>query len=109
MALDPITTTNQESRMKTITIYTTPACSQCNMTKRWLETRNIPYSVVDATADENVADSIRSLAASDGNTGKVQMPYVQYSTGDPETDFHWFGFIPAHREKYATTITQEAA
>jgi glutaredoxin len=79
------------------------------MTKRWLETRNIPYAVVDATADENVADSIRSLAASDGNTGKVQMPYVQYSTGDAETDFHWFGFIPAHLEKYATTITQEAA
>jgi len=79
------------------------------MTKRWLESRNIPYTVVDATADDNVADSIRSLAASDGNTGKVQMPYVQYSTGNPETDFYWFGFIPANLEKYATTITQEAA
>jgi hypothetical protein len=79
------------------------------MTKRWLESRHIPYKTVDATADDNVADSIRSLAATDGNTGKVQMPYVQFSTGNPETDFYWFGFIPAHLEKYATTINQEAA
>lgn len=95
--------------MTTITIYTTPACRQCTFTKKWLDNRGIPYSVVDATADDNVADSIRAIAADDGHTGKVQMPYVQYSTGDPETDFHWFGFHPDNLDKYATTITQKAA
>jgi glutaredoxin len=79
------------------------------MTKTWLDKRGIPFDVVDATADEQTGDAIRAIAAGDGIEGKVTMPYVQYSTGDPETDFHWFGFIPANLEKYATTITQEAA
>jgi len=80
------------------------------MTKKWLTGRGIPFDVVDATEDDTTADSIRAIAAADGIDGKVTMPFVQYSTGDPETDFHWFGFIPDWLEKYATTIpNQEAA
>ena len=92
-----------------ITVYTTPACRQCNMTKKWLSSKDIPFETVDATADESVADAIRAIAAEDGVTGKVTMPYVQYSTGDPETDFHWFGFIPDNLDRYATTITNQKA
>jgi len=79
------------------------------MTKTWLTKKGIPFETIDATADENVADSIRAIAEADGMTGRPTMPYVQYSAGDPETDFHWFGFIPANLEKYATTITEQKA
>ena len=95
--------------MKSITVYTTPACRQCNMTKSWLTNRDIPFTVIDATADENTADAIRAIAAADGMDGRPTMPYVQYSTGDPETDFHWFGFIPDNLDRYATTLLQKAA
>lgn len=79
------------------------------MTKSWLTNRDIPFTVIDATADENTADAIRAIAAGDGIDGKVTMPYVQYSTGDPETDFHWFGFIPDNLDRYATTIIETKA
>jgi glutaredoxin-like protein NrdH len=91
-----------------VTVYTTPACRQCNMTKNWLTKKGIPFDVVDATADENTADAIRAIAAGDGIDGKVTMPYVQVSTGDPETDLHWFGFIPANLEKYTITELKAA-
>lgn len=79
------------------------------MTKSWLNKKGIPFTVIDATADDNIADSIRAIAAADGMDGRPTMPYVQYSTGDPETDFHWFGFIPDNLDRYATTLLQKAA
>ena len=79
------------------------------MTKTWLTNRDIPFEVIDATADENIADAIRAIAAADGLDGRPTMPYVQYSTGDPETDFHWFGFIPDNLDRYATTILETKA
>lgn len=77
------------------------------MTKSWLTKKGIPFDVVDATADDQTGDAIRAIAAGDGIEGKVTMPYVQVSTGDPEADLHWFGFIPANLEKY--TLEKAAA
>ena len=92
-----------------ITVYTLPACSQCNMTKAWLKKNNVPFEVVDAMQDEKAADSIRFIAEADGIDGRPTMPFVQYSSGDPETDFHWFGFIPDNLEKYAKPLAAVAA
>ena len=92
----------------TITLYTLPVCRQCNMTKNWLTKHGIPFEVVDATQDDKTADAIRAIAEADGIAGKPTMPYVQYSTGDPETDFHWFGFIPDFLEKYAKPLAAAA-
>jgi len=70
------------------------------MTKKWLDDRGIEYTTIDANADEKTADSIRAIAAADGQA-KAVMPYVQVSNGDPETDLHWFGFLPDNLAKYA--------
>jgi glutaredoxin-like protein NrdH len=32
-----------------VTVYTTPNCVQCNATKKHLDRRGIPYTVVDLT------------------------------------------------------------
>ena len=77
------------------------------MTKTWLTKKGVQFEVVDATEDEQTADAIRAIAAQDGIEGRPTMPYVQVSTGDPETDLHWFGFIPANLEKY--TLEKAAA
>jgi glutaredoxin-like protein NrdH len=95
--------------MKKITVYTLPACRQCNMTKNWLTKEGVPFEVVDVMQDEKTADAIRIIALADGIEGKPTMPYVQYSSGDPETDFHWFGFIPDNLEKYAKPLAAVAA
>jgi glutaredoxin len=89
-----------------ITLYTTSPCSQCSLTKRWLDSRGIPYTALDANSDPATADAIRAVAEADGVI--PNMPYVQVSNGDPETDLHWFGFIPDNLEKYTTT-KEEAA
>ncbi|WOH20747.1 glutaredoxin domain-containing protein [Paenarthrobacter sp. GOM3] len=83
-----------------ITVYTTNPCSQCRLTKRWLEARSIPHQVKDANESEETAAAIRAIAEADGV--KPNMPYVVVSNGDPETDLHWFGFIPSNLEKYTT-------
>jgi hypothetical protein len=70
------------------------------MTKKWLDDRGIEYTAVDANADEKTADSIRSIAEDEGV--RAEMPFVQISNGDPETDIHWFGLKPDFLEKYAT-------
>lgn len=83
-----------------ITVYTTTPCSQCRLTKKWLDDRDIDYTPIDANTDEATANAIRAIAEADGV--KPNMPLVQISNGDPETDLHWFGFIPANLNKYAT-------
>jgi glutaredoxin-like protein NrdH len=83
-----------------ITVYTTNPCSQCRLTKKWLDDRSIPHEVKDANESEETAAAIRAQAEADGV--KPNMPYVVVSTGDPEMDLHWFGFIPANLEKYTT-------
>lgn len=93
--------------MKKITVYTTNPCSQCRLTKKWLDDREIPYATEDANASAETADAIRAIAEADGI--KPNMPFVQISNGDPETDLHWFGFIPDNLEKYATSTERKAA
>lgn len=83
-----------------ITVYTTNPCSQCRLTKKWLEDRGILHQVKDANESEETAAAIRAQAEADGV--KPNMPYVVVSSGDPETDLHWFGFIPDNLEKYTT-------
>jgi len=90
-------------KTRTITVYTTPGCVQCTPTKRWLDKKHIPYREVDITLPEHEADAkaIKEL-------GFTQAPVVIVSTGDPETDLMWSGFIPDNLTKYAHT-TREAA
>ena len=64
-----------------ITVYTKPACVQCNATKKALDRAGLEYDLVDISADEEARDYVMAL-------GYVQAPGVE-ANGE-----HWSGFRP---------------
>lgn len=65
----------------TITVYTKPACVQCNATYRALDKAGIDYDVVDISQDPEARDYVMAL-------GYLQAPVVVAD------DSHWSGFRP---------------
>ncbi|MGO1570911.1 MAG: glutaredoxin family protein [Canibacter sp.] len=66
----------------TITIYTTPNCGQCNLTKKLLETAGVQYTPVDLTQDEAAHKYVTD------ELGYTQAPIVVTDND------HWSGFRP---------------
>ncbi|MBY0441626.1 MAG: redoxin NrdH [Mycobacteriaceae bacterium] len=64
-----------------ITVYTKPACVQCNATYKELDKRGISYQKVDITLDVEARDYVMAL-------GYLQAPVV-VAGGE-----HWSGFRP---------------
>lgn len=64
-----------------ITLYTKPACVQCNATKKALDRAGLEYETVDITLDDDARDYVMAL-------GYVQAPVVE-AQGE-----HWSGFRP---------------
>ena len=64
-----------------ITVYTKPACVQCNATYKALDKAGLPYEVVDITEDSEARDYVMGL-------GYLQAPVVVAG------DDHWSGFRP---------------
>ena len=64
-----------------ITLYTKPACVQCNATKKALDRAGLEYSTVDISLDDEARDYVLAL-------GYVQAPVVE-ANGE-----HWSGFRP---------------
>ena len=64
-----------------ITLYTKPACVQCNATKKALDRAGLEYTSVDVTLDDDARDYVMAL-------GYVQAPVVE-ANGE-----HWSGFRP---------------
>ena len=64
-----------------ITVYTKPACVQCNATFRALDSRGVEYRTVDLSKDPNAIDVVKAM-------GYMQAPVVV-----TEND-HWSGFRP---------------
>ncbi|KGF20792.1 MULTISPECIES: glutaredoxin-like protein NrdH [Micrococcaceae] len=64
-----------------VTVYTKPACVQCNATYRALDKKGIEYDVVDMSQDADALERVRSM-------GFMQAPVVV-----TETD-SWAGFRP---------------
>ncbi|MGP5220682.1 glutaredoxin-like protein NrdH [Arthrobacter rhombi] len=77
--------------MKTVTVYSKPACVQCNATYRALDKNGINYRKVDVTQDDEALERIRAL-------GYMQAPVVLTSDND-----HWSGFRPDKIDELATT------
>jgi glutaredoxin-like protein NrdH len=46
------------------TIYTKPACVQCDMTKRYLDKAGVEYNTVDITQDPSALDMILGMGFS---------------------------------------------
>ena len=67
--------------MDPITVYTKPACVQCNATFRALERQGIGYTAIDISEDQEAREYVLSL-------GYLQAPVV-VAGGD-----HWSGFRP---------------
>ncbi|GAB3171922.1 redoxin NrdH [Myceligenerans halotolerans] len=64
-----------------VTVYSKPACVQCDATYRALDRKGIEYSVVDITQDTAALEMVRGL-------GYLQAPVVVAG------DAHWSGFRP---------------
>lgn len=64
-----------------VTVYTKPACVQCDATYRALDKVGIEYSVVDISEDPEAREYVLAL-------GYLQAPVVVAG------DEHWSGFRP---------------
>lgn len=72
-----------------ITVYTKPACVQCNATKKALDRAGLEYDLVDISLDEEAREYVLAL-------GYLQAPVV-VADGS-----HWSGFRPERIRKMAT-------
>lgn len=77
-----------------ITVFSKPACVQCDATYRALGKHGLEYSVVDISEDAEALESVKAL-------GYQQAPVV-FADGD-----HWSGFRPDKIK--ALAATQESA
>ena len=76
----------------TITVFSKPACVQCDATYRSLDKLGLEYTIVDITRDADALASVRAL-------GYQQAPVV-FAGGD-----HWSGFRP---EKIRSLVGKRA-
>jgi glutaredoxin-like protein NrdH len=77
----------------TITVYTKPACVQCNATYRALDKAGLDYEIVDITTNNDARDYVMSL-------GHLQAPVVVAG------EQNWAGFRP---DRIKALLTQIAA
>jgi glutaredoxin-like protein NrdH len=68
--------------MSPITVYTKPACVQCNATFRALDKAGISYQKIDVTQNAEAREYVMSL-------GYLAMPVVYVSPAQ-----HWSGYRP---------------
>ena len=64
-----------------ITVYTKPACVQCNATYKALDKAGLEYDLIDISEDADARDYVMAL-------GYLQAPVVVVG------DAHWSGFRP---------------
>lgn len=64
-----------------VTVYTLPACVQCDRTKKLLEKNEVAFDVVDLSENEDAMEMVKSL-------GYGSAPVVIAG------DTHWAGFRP---------------
>jgi glutaredoxin-like protein NrdH len=79
-----------------ITVYTKPACVQCNATYKALDKQGIAYDIVDITMDTEARDYVMAL-------GYLQAPVVVAGND------HWSGFRPDRIRSLAGVLEGAAA
>lgn len=80
----------------TITVYTKPACVQCNATYRALDKKGIAYDVVDITEDPAALETVKEM-------GYLQAPVIVAE------DDHWSGFRPDKIDELAVKVATTVA
>lgn len=76
--------------MKKITVYGKPNCHNCDMTKRFLKSKEIDFEYIDVTIDQGALDAIRVH-------GYQQLPVVSVDNFAN----HFGGYNPASLVKLA--------
>lgn len=85
--------------MPIVTVYTTPSCSQCTLTKNWLNdpkrgNMKDQYDIVDLTTNPEAYEAVKAL-------GYASAPVVIVNdTGDTKDEKHWYGFRPDLLEQF---------
>jgi glutaredoxin-like protein NrdH len=79
-----------------VTVYTTPSCQQCEMTKRVLTKHGVEHDVVDLSQDEDALNYVREL-------GHSSAPIVVAG------DDHWSGFRLTKLNELAQSKAKAAA
>lgn len=72
-----------------ITVYTKPACMQCNATKKALDKAGLEYDLIDISLDDDAREYVMAL-------GYLQAPIVVAG------EDHWSGFRPDRIRALAT-------
>lgn len=80
----------------TITVFSKPACVQCDATYRALNKHGLEYTIVDISTDAEALESVKAL-------GYQQAPVV-FADGD-----HWSGFRPDRIKALVAAVTQPSA
>jgi len=75
------------------TVYTKPACVQCNATYRALDKNGIPYTTVDISQDASALENLKAL-------GYQQAPVVTSPIGS------WSGYEPDKVKDLATFYSE---
>lgn len=65
----------------TVRVYSKPDCVQCTSTYRALDSKRVPYMVIDMSVDPEALELVKGL-------GYLQAPVVVTDDG------HWSGFRP---------------
>lgn len=88
MTAQPMTQTPAQSdaAQPQVTVYSKPACVQCNGTYRWMEKSGVPFDVVDMSKDPDALERMRAL-------GHMQAPVVEVRHPDGRKDY-FTGFRP---------------
>lgn len=71
----------------TTTVYSKPACVQCNSTYRMLDKKGLSYQKVDMSQDEAALELVQSL-------GFQQAPVIINRDADGTIISKWSGFNP---------------
>lgn len=82
--------------MTLVRVYSKPACVQCTLTKRLLDSLNVPYVEEDITEPQNIA-AAKEL-------GFLAAPVV--AAGESADDM-WSGFQPERIKALAARLNKE--
>lgn len=80
----------------TVTVYSKPACVQCDATYRAMDKNGIDYVIVDISSDPIALDYVKSL-------GHMQVPVVVAGAD------HWSGYRPDRIRELAAASSVSVA
>lgn len=82
-----------------VTVYSTPACMQCQATKRWLKGRDIAFTEVHLERDAQAAADLRAKGFTSAPVVRVIRPNG--------ADVAWSGFRVSQLETLTTAANPE--